>query len=194
MLFKTIMANLLSPKNTTREAAYRKLNLAAHVVRALTACYAIFTLWQFLTWWLNKPRIIQMRGRYWGLDLSEMASWQPMVGLGMNFIAWVLLVISVAYAWKFFASFKRDKGLSAQGGQLLMRCAWFAVACFVFTVLSRPIFNYFLTIHLDSTLRVLAWEWQMRDLMRAILTLALLMFAYVYSWMLDIAEENKGFV
>jgi hypothetical protein len=182
------------PPSNARESAYFKLNIAAHIMRALTASYVLFTLWQFLTWWLDMPRIIRMRGRYWGLDLSGMEAWQPMVGLGLNLIAWVLLVIAVAYAWKFFASFKRDKGLSVLGGNLLMRCAWFAMGCFIFTLLSRPVFNYFLTIHLDHALRVIDWQLQMRDLMRGIMCLALLMFAYVYSWMLDIAQENAEFV
>ena len=75
-----------------------------------------------------------------------------------------------------------------------MRGAWLAVACEAAALLFRPVQSWLLTAHLHVDERLFKWRFMPADLQAIILCGALLMFALVYLWALEIAEENKGFV
>ena len=123
-----------------------------------------------------------------------LATWQRMVPLGLDLISWGILCGSILYAWKFLNELVKSKIFSKDGAQFFMRCAWLAITCEVFTQLTRPVIHYVLTAHLNAKEQVLHWPFKTSDLQSIILCLVLLVFALIYSWALEISEENKEFI
>jgi len=64
----------------------------------------------------------------------------------------------------------------------------------VFTQLSRPVQSFLLTAHLSAAEQVWQWRFQNVDLLAVLFCLLLLMFAYVFTWTMELAEENRSFV
>ncbi|NMM37955.1 MAG: hypothetical protein HHJ09_10630 [Glaciimonas sp.] len=183
-----------SKANTFHGSACIKLRFTAQCMRLLSAGYAAWVLWQILNWWLDAERLMRLAGGYLNRDLSGMATWQRMAALSLDMVAWTLLLAAVIYCWKFLGNLRNSASFSGQGAHQFMRCAWLAIACETVTLLSRPLQSYFITAHLSAAEQVFQWQFRASDLQGIILCLALLMFALVYAWALEIAEENKGFI
>lgn len=183
-----------SESNAARSAAHTKLRLTAQGMRWLSAGYAAWVLWQVLRWWLDADRVSHLMGNYLQRDLSGMQAWQRMGALGLDLAAWALLLAAVVYGWRFLGSLRESFSFSERSAQQFMRCAQFAIACQALTLLSRPLQSYLLTAHLAPAEQLFQWQFRPHDLQSIILCLALLMFALIYAWALDIAEENKRFV
>ena len=177
-----------------RSLAAEKLRFTAQILRFLSAGYAAWSLWRILDWWLDAERVAREMGRYFQRDLSGMASWQPLAALGLDLLAWGFLLAAVAYCWLFLGHLRSSPGFTGQGARQLMRCAWLATACEAAALLFRPLQSWLLTAHLSVAERLYQWQFKPADLQAIILCGALLMFALVYLWALEIAEENKGFV
>ena len=188
------MPLVLSPANAVPGLAYAKLRFTAQCLRLLGAGYAAWVLWQILRWWLDGERVIRLMGSYLRRDLSAMADWQRLAALSLDLLAWALLLAAVVYAWKFLGNLRNSAVFSERGAQQLMRCAWLASACEATTLLLRPLQSLLLTAHLSPAEQVFQWQFRSADLQAIILCGALLMFALVYHWAFEIAEENKGFV
>ena len=163
-------------------------------MRALTVGYTLWMLWRILHAWLDEDRVIRVYGSYLGMDLRGMAIWQRMVPLGLNLFTWGLLLVCVSYAWVILGNVKNGVVFSTQNAAHLKCCAWMGIACQTATVMTRPLLTYCVTAHLPQAQQVFQWGLGTSDLLGMILCLTLLMFAYVYGWALDIAEENKEFV
>ncbi len=168
-----------APTITARDAAYRKLHIAALIMKAVLVGYILFGFFRFVPWWFAKQGI---------------EHWQRALGLSVNFVSWGFLVAAVVYVWKFFDCFRETKTLTERGGQYFMACAWFAIASQAMNIIARPINSWIVTAHLDQSLRSFDWSFTYRDPLAIVFCLALLMFAYIHRWMLDIAQENSEFV
>ena len=188
------MQSYSSMNQSARSTAVEKLRLTAQVLRFLSAGYAAWSLWRILAWWLDAERVARSMGSYLQRDLSGMASWQPLAALGLDLLTWALLLAAVVYCWMFLGHLRSSPGFTAQGASQLMRCAWLAIACEAAALLFRPMQSWLLTAHLGVADRLYQWQFRPADLQAIILCGALLMFALVYVWALEIAEENKAFV
>ena len=49
-------------------------------------------------------------------------------------------------------------------------------------------------MHLPATEQLWKWSFRNVDLLAILFCLALLMFAYVFTWTMELAEENRSFV
>ncbi len=174
--------------------ALRKLQRLAQLMRLLSAGYAAWVLWNILNWWLDADKVKKYFGDFIHRDLSAMAAPQRFAALALDLIAWTLLLLAVLQCWKFL----NDLGQPARWGGAAARhislCAWFAIACEVVTELSRPVQSFFLTMHLSVAEQVWKWNFRTMDLLAVLLCLSLLMFAYVFTWTMEVAEENRSFV
>lgn len=188
------MQSISSPDRPGRSLAHAKLRLTAQGLRLLSAGYAAWSLWRILTWWLDEERVARQMGGYLQRDLTGMAHWQPLTALGLDLLAWGLLLAAVVYCWKFLGGLLSRPGFTTQGASELMHGAWLAVACEAAALLFRPVQSWLLTAHLNVDERLFKWRFMPADLQAIILCGALLMFALVYLWALEVAEENKEFV
>lgn len=175
-------------------AARVKLRRLAQLLRVLSASYAVWVLWQIVGWWTDADLVKQGMGHYLKLDLSGLAASQRMAGMGLDLLAWLLLLAAVASCWKLLACLLKDQGFTEAAAHHLMQCAWWGLACQTLTVLSRPFHTWFLTWHLPAAEQVFRWRFAASDLQGVLLCLVLLMFAYLFSWVLEVAEENRSFV
>ena len=177
-----------------RSPAHAKLRITAQALRVLSVSYAAWVLWKILSWWLAPERGARELGSYWQRDLSGMAAWQPLAALGLDLLAWALLLAAVVYCWKFLGQLRSGAGFTAQSARQMMRCAWLAIACEAAVLLFRPVQSWLVTAHLPVDERLFQWQFRSVDLQAIVFCGALLLFALVYLWALEIAEENKGFV
>jgi hypothetical protein len=175
-------------------AAFAKLRIAAWVMRLLSAGYLVSVFWHIQDWWLDGERVARLMGNFLGKDLSAMQSWQRLTAMGVDLAALALLVMAVAYCWRFLGTLQQRTGFTETGVGHLMRCAWWGLACELLSLISRPFKTYLLTLHLSPTDQQWRWSLQSGDVQSAILCVALLMFALMFSWALEIAEENRSFV
>jgi hypothetical protein len=177
-----------------RSLAKVKLRFTAQALRWLSVAYAGWVLWQILNWWLRPERVARELGSYWQRDLSGMAAWQPLGAMGLDLLAWALLLAAVVQCWNLLGQLRSSTGFTVEGATQLMRCAWLASACEAAALLFRPVQSWLITLHLPVDARLFQWQFRSADLQAIVFCATLLMFALVYLWALEIAEENKGFV
>jgi hypothetical protein len=185
-------SNAITP--SPHSAAYAKLRIAAQAMRVLSAAYLVSVFWHIQDWWLDGERVARLVGNAYGKDLSAMQAWQRLAAMGVDLAALGLLVVAVVYCWCFLGTLQQKTSFTETGVGYLMRCAWWGSACEVFSLVSRPLKSYLLTLHLSPTDQQWRWSLQSGDVQSAILCVALLMFALMFSWALEIAEENRSFV
>ena len=173
--------------------ALRKLQRLAHLLRAVSAGYTVWVLWRILTWWLDADKVLRGYSSFLGKDLSGMADWQRLAALTVDSVAWVLLALAVAHCWKFL-NFLTQSTRWNDASLHITRSAWFAIACETITELTRPVQSLLMTIHLASNEQVWKWNFRTVDMLAILFCVALLMFAYVFAWTVEIAEENRSFV
>lgn len=174
--------------------AYAKLRLAIAAMRLLSLGFIASVLWHILEWWLDSERVVRLLGNWYGKDLSGMQAWQRHAAMGLDLLALALVVVAVVYCWRFLGTLQERTGFTERGLQFLMRCAWWGLAGEAVSLLARPLKSYVLTLHLAPAAREWRWSLQSADIQSVILCLSLLMFALMFSWALEIAEENRGFV
>jgi hypothetical protein len=183
-----------TPGASALPPALRKLQRLAMLMRLASVAYAAWVLWNMLDWWLDADQVIQRFGKFIERDLSALSVSQRLGALGLDFITWLLLVMAVVHCWKFLRWVGQATLRGSEAASHLSRCAWFAIACETSTLLLRPLKTYLLTSHLPVAERVWQWSFRSADLQSALLCLALLMFAYVFTWTTELAEENRSFV
>jgi len=181
------------PSDPFRSPALRKLRLLSHLLRAVSAGYAAWVLWSILTGWLDAERVQRIYSGYLERDLSAMAASQRYGALATDLLVWLLLFMAVAYCWNFLRCLTLPNCLH-EAARHLSRCAWFAIACETLTELTRPLQTFLLTLHLPATEQVWKWSFHNVHLLAILFCLALLMFAYVFTWTMELAEENRSFV
>jgi len=174
--------------------ALRKLLRLAHLMRQLSAVFAIWVLVNILTWWLNADLVTLNFGRYLERDLSAATSIQRMGAIALDLIAWALLVMALVHFWTFLNRVCQPTRTLKEASIHLSRGAWFGVSCEAVTELCRPIQSFLMTAHLPWTDQVWKWRFGVNDLMAILLCLSLLMLAYVFTWTIELAEENRSFV
>lgn len=182
------------PASHSPGAAWVKLRRLAQLMRVLSTAYAAWVLWRIVDWWTNAELVKRGMGHYLNLDLSGLASSQRMAAMGLDLLVWLLLLVAVVYCWKLQTCLLKDQGFTEAAAHNLMQCAWWALGCQTLTVLSRPIHTWLLTWHLPAAEQVFRWRFDASDLQGLLLCLVLLMFAFLFSWVLEVAEENRGFV
>jgi hypothetical protein len=161
-------------------AALTKLRGAVFAMRLLSAAYLVLVAWYIQNWWLDGDKVVRLKGYHFGLDLGAMQAWQRHAAMGLDVVAWASLVHKTQFP-----------GIGAQD---LLRCAWWGLACEALSVLSRPLQSYLLTLHLEPANRQWRWAFHSADVQSVILCLALVIFALMYAWTLEVAEENRSFV
>lgn len=186
-------SSLSSPAIPTH-AAYAKLRIAIAAMRLLSLGFLASVLWHIQDWWLDGERVVRVLGYWWGKDLGAMQAWQRHASMALDLLDLALVAVAVAYCWRFLATLQSRTGFTDTGLRQLMRCAWWGLASEAVSLLARPVKSYLLTLHLPMAEREWRWSLQSGDLQSLILCLSLLMFALMFSWALEIAEENRGFV
>jgi hypothetical protein len=184
----------LSGIDRFQHPAIRKLQRLAHLLRAVSAAYAIWVLWNILSWWLDADKVTRNFGNFINRDLSATAASQRLAAMALDLISWALLVLAVVHCWKFMRYLSQPSRWSSAAARHISLCAWFAIACETLSQLSRPVQSYLLTLHLPMAEQVWKWNFRPMDLLAVLLCLSLLMFAYVFTWTMEVAEENRSFV
>jgi hypothetical protein len=177
-----------------RSDARLKLFWLVQVLRVLSVSYAAWSLYRMVSWWTDEQSVVKNMGRYLGRDLSALASGQRMAALLLDLALWLLLAAAVACCWKMLGYLQRDSAFSAQGARWLAWGGWLGAACQLLSVLTRPLHSYLLTAHLAAAEQVFKWSFFPADLLGTMLCVVIIAFAYLMSWAVEIAEENKGFV
>lgn len=190
---------LSAPENDTPDLgdmhpALRKLLRLAHLMRALSAGYAAWVLWQILSWWTDTDQVLTRFGKHLDRDLGAASQWQLMASLALDMAAWLLLLMAVVQCWKFLQGVSQAPAMLGLAASHLTLCAWYAIGCQAITSATRPLQTYLLTYHLPPDEQVWRWAFWSNDLLATLLCVALLMFAYVFAWTVEVAEENRRFV
>jgi hypothetical protein len=184
----------LNDVDAFQHPAVRKLQRLAYLVRLVSAGYTAWVLWNILSWWLDADKVTRNFGNFINRDLSAMTGSQRFAAMGLDLIAWALLLLAVMHCWKFLHYLTQPARWSDAASRHISLCAWFAIACEGLTELSRPLQSFLLSAHLSVAEQVWKWNFRTMDLLAVLFCLALLMFAYVFTWAMEVAEENRSFV
>jgi hypothetical protein len=177
-----------------RHPSIQKLKRLAYLMRLVSAGYAAWVLWNILSWWLDADKVVRNFGNFINRDLSAVTASQRFAALGLDLIAWTLLLLAVVHCWKFLHYLSQPVRWSDTAARHISLCAWFAIACEGITVLSPPVQSFLLSAHLAVAEQVWKWNVHTVDLLAVLFCLSLLMFAYVFTWTMEVAEENRSFV
>jgi hypothetical protein len=171
-----------------------KLRRLAHVMRVLSGAYVAWVLYQIVFWWTDANAVQKNMASFLKVDLSGLSISQRMTAMGLDLLAWALLLVAVVHCWKLLACLLKDQGFTELAARHLTRCAWWGMTCEAFSVVTHPLQSWVLTWHLPAVEQIFKWRFATSDWTAVILCMALLMFAYLFSWVLEVAEENRGFV
>jgi hypothetical protein len=174
--------------------AIRKLQRLAYLLRAASAGYAVWVLWNILNWWLDSDKVKHYFGDFVQRDLSALGASQRFAALALDLIAWTLLLLAVVHCWRFLNELGQPARWGGTAARHISRCAWFAMACEALSLVSRPVKSFLLTAHLPGADQVWKWNLLPMDLLVVLFCLSRLMFAYVFTWTMEVAEENRSFV
>jgi hypothetical protein len=174
--------------------ALRKLRRLARLMRVVSAGYAAWVLWNILNWWLDADKVKHYFGDFIHRDLSALAASQRFAALTLDLIAWTLLLLSVVHCWRFLNDLSQPSRWSSAAARHISLGAWFAIACETLTELTRPVQSFLLTMHLPVAEQVWKWNFHSVNLLTLMFCLSLLMFAYAFTWTMEVAEENRSFV
>jgi hypothetical protein len=183
-----------SSADSRQHPSIRKLQRLAHLLRVASAVYAAWVLWNILNWWLNADRVKHYFGDFIHRDLSALTAPQRYGALALDVAAWALLLMAVVHCWKFLGYLGQPARWTSTAARHISLCAWLAICSELFTQLSRPVQSFLLTAHLSAAEQLWQWRFQNADLLAVLFCLSLLMFAYVFTWTMDVAEENRSFV
>ena len=182
------------PDSSRNSVAQAKIYGLVQVLRFVSFSYVVWILFQILRPWYAPERFISQLSRYWERNLASAHPWQLSAGVLLNLGLWSLLVISVVFYWRAMGRLLKDMAFTSKVGALFMRGAWFGMACEALSVATRPLLSYVLTLHLPAEQQLFRWDVYPNDLLATILCFVLLIFAYLFAWMVEIADENRGFV
>jgi len=186
--------SLSLPSSEANNSSMGKLRRLAFLMRLLSTAFAVWVLWQVISWWRNIDTVGREMGRYLQRDLSAMTSWQTQASMALDLAVWGLLLLAVVYCWRFLGSITRGGSVSSLAPHYLRLCGWLALVCQFASLLCRPVKTYLMTIHLPASEQVFKWFMTSSDFLGILLGLALLMFAYLFTWVLEVVEENRSFV
>jgi hypothetical protein len=78
--------------------------------------------------------------------------------------------------------------------RLLAWAGWFGALSQFLSFLIRPMQSYLMTAHLAASEQVFKWAFYPQDILSTLLCGVILCFAYLITWAVDVAEENRAFV
>lgn len=174
--------------------ARAKLLGVAWLLRALSACYAAWSLARILGWWTDADLVIKNLGRFFARDLSALVSGQRMIALALDLGAWLILLGAVVCCWKALGCLMKDHAFTNQAVKLLAWGGWLGAASQLLAMLMRPVQSYVMTYHLPASEQLFKWSFYPQDLLGLMLCATLICFAYLLTWAVEIADENKAFV
>lgn len=175
-------------------AARVKLFWLAQLLRVLSGSYTAWVLVRIVQWWTDSERVVKNMGGYLARDLSGLPVSARLLAMALDLGAWLLLLAAVVCAWKSLGHLQKEHTFSHPMARLLTWAGWLGALCQLLTLLIRPLQTYLMTAHLPATEQVFKWAFYPQDLLGILLCGVILCFAYLISWAVDIAEENRGFV
>jgi len=175
-------------------SAKTKLFWLAQLLRVLSGSYAAWVLVRIVQWWTDSERVVKNMGMFLARDLSGQPVSARMLAMALDLGAWLLLAAAVVCCWKSLAYLLKEHTFSHPMARLLTWAGWLGALCQGLTLLIRPLQSALMTAHLPATEHVFKWAFYPHDLLGTMLCGVILCFAYLITWAVDIAEENRAFV
>jgi len=120
---QTLNALPLRAADADQHPAIRKLQRVAHLMRATSAVYAAWVLWNILNWWLDADRVNRYFGDFVHRDLSALAASQRYGALALDLVAWALLLMAVVHCWRFLSYLGQPARWSSTAARHISLCA-----------------------------------------------------------------------
>jgi hypothetical protein len=175
-------------------SAKTKLFWLAQLLRVLSGSYAVWVLVRIVQWWTDSERMIKYMGQFLGRDLTGLPTSARLLALALDLGVWMLLLAAVMCCWKSLGYLLKEHTFSQSMARLLTWAGWLGTLCELLSLLFRPLQSYLMTAHLPATEQVFKWAFYPQDLLSTMLCGVILCFAYLITWAVDIAEENRGFI
>jgi hypothetical protein len=190
-----ILTTNLSRATDSRDFhAQTKLLWLAQTLRVLSVSYAVWVLVRVLLWWTDSEKVIKNMGLYLGRDLTALSASPRLMAMALDLGAWLLLLAAVVCCWNSLGYLIKAHTFTHPMARLLTWAGWLGALCQLLTLLLRPLQTYLLTAHLSAAEHVFKWAFYPQDLLGTMLCGVLLCFAYLTTWAVDVAEENRGFI
>ncbi|BCO27851.1 hypothetical protein MIZ03_2742 [Rhodoferax lithotrophicus] len=174
--------------------AKTKLFWLAQLLRVLSGSYAAWVLVRIVQWWTDSERVLKNMGLFLAKDLSGLPASARLLAMAMDLAAWLLLLAAVVCCWKSLTYLLKEHTFSHPMARRLTWAGWLGALCQGLTLLIRPLQSALMTAHLPATEQVFKWAFYPQDLLGSMLCGVILCFAYLITWAVDVAEENRGFV
>ena len=175
-------------------SAKTKLFWLAQLLRVLSGSYAAWVLVRIVQWWTDPERVVKNMGQFLAQDLSGLPVSARMLAMALDLGTWLLLLAAVVCCWKSLGYLLKEHTFSHPMARLLTWAGWLGALCQGLTLLIRPLQSYLMTAHLSATGQVFKWAFHPQDLLSIMLCGVILCFAYLITWAVDVAEENRAFV
>jgi len=182
------------PRNPRPSTASAKMFWLIQVLRLLSVGYVAWVLARVVSWWTDPGQVIQHMGQYLRRDLSELSTASRMTAMTLDLAVWLLLLAAVVCGWRSLGLLLQEQSFTRPMARLLTWAGWLGALGQGLTLLFRPLQTYLMTAHLPPSELLFKWALYPQDLLSALLCGVLLCFAYMITWAVDLAEENRGFV
>lgn len=185
---------LSTPRELGLGTARTKLFWLAQGLRILSVSYVAWTLLRVVQWWTDSEKVMKDMGRHLGRDLSALTDGARMMAMALDLGDWLLLLAAAVCGWRSLGYLIKQLSFSHSMARLLAWAGWFGAFSQFLSFLIRPMQSYLMTAHLAASEQVFKWAFYPQDILSTLLCGVILCFAYLITWAVDVAEENRAFV
>jgi len=172
----------------------QKLGITVTALQVTGIAYVAWIFWLILAPLTRPESLVNWLRIAFHRPLTNVDTWQFGAYFLVDLLNWLLIAVAASYCWSAMQQIKTADGNDKVASSRLVVGAWLACIAEAISILARPLKSYVMTVNDNGEGPLFHWYFSPQDLVVSMLCLALLGFAYVFSWKAYLAEENKGFI
>lgn len=172
----------------------RRIGWICHLVRWLSAFYAIWILWLLGRFWSDGDMVRRVFAFRTKLPLTEPEGWQRMLGFWTSILDWLLVVAAIYAVWRLMAEYLEGRIFHPGAAFWLRRVGSFGVAALVVDILLRPLQSGLMSLHMPEGARFIAIDFMPNDLLNLLFLMAFIALAHIFKSAAELADDHAGIV
>lgn len=184
----------MSPAVTSPETLRRQIGWLCQTIRFAAVIYAGWTLFQIVTLWLDKEKVMRAYGNWLKVDLSGITDGQRAAGFLVHATIAALVVATIYAVWQLFSGFLAGRVFTLDATLWLRRIGIFGLAAEMADIFSRPLVTGIVSMHREAGSRMVSVALNPNDLVFLMFLLSLIALGHIHKKAAELAEENAGMV
>ncbi|MGO9005031.1 MAG: DUF2975 domain-containing protein [Beijerinckiaceae bacterium] len=185
------------PDQTTRPEEQsklrRKIGWLCHAIRILAVAWIAWVLVTIIQSWGDRAHVINLYGRFFHADLSDMSQSQYLGAFALLLLVWSIAATMVAALWRLFGTYLAGRIFTIESAVWLRRVGVLGALAVILDILARPALSMILTSHIETghwgALFVMP-----QDVLNIIFAAFVFSLAYIFKAAAELADDHSQIV